>query len=96
LDVSHYSDSALEDDVNTLLSWAISENDQQETQRRDECLSKATTLADRLTAPFRHIRVRILIEQARQSYDRLSQTDDVTTMDMATCTLLDRLARQTG
>lgn len=84
LDVSQDSDSDLEDDVNTLLFWATSENDQQETQRRDECLSKATTLADRVTVRSGHIRAHISIKQARQSYDRLSQTDDVTTMDVAT------------
>jgi hypothetical protein len=57
---------------------------QQEIQCRDECLTKAAALADRLTVPSRHIRARILIEQARQSYDRVPQTDDVTTMDVAT------------
>ena len=84
LNVSRNSDSDLEMDVYTLLSWAFREYIVQEIQRRDECLSKAAALADRVTSPFRHARARRAVEEQKQGYDRTSARYDVTTMDLAT------------
>jgi hypothetical protein len=83
LDVDQDSDTDLETDVATLVTWASMENMLQETQRRDECLSKAATLADRIASPWRHARAFTLIEQQKQGYGYTSPRGDVTTMDLA-------------
>ena len=83
LDVEQGSDIDLETDVTTLITWAFMENTLQEKQRRDECLSKAATVAGRIESPWRHARAFALVEQQKQGYSYRSPQDDVTTMDLA-------------